>query len=170
LRDADLRGAVLRDADLRGAVLRDADAVLRDADLSGADLSGADLSRAVLNRANLSGADLSYADLRGAKGLPEAPIIPNIDAQILKAIENGGSLDMGDWHSCETTHCRAGWACVLAGYRGGILEANTSSYLAGRLIYEASRPGQPAPNFFAGTEDALKDIRECAAKDPIKAL
>jgi uncharacterized protein YjbI with pentapeptide repeats len=149
-------GAVLRGADLRGAVLRGA--VLRGAVLSDADLRGA----------VLSGAVLSDADLSGAEGLPQAPVIPNIDARILRAIESGGSLDMSHWHICETTHCRAGWACVLAGYAGGILEAKTSPYLAGKLIYEASRPGVAAPNFFASNEAAFEDIRAWAAKDPIK--
>ena len=36
----------------------------------------------------------------------------------LKAIEDGGKLDMSTWHRCGTTHCRAGWAITLAGAAG----------------------------------------------------
>src|SRR3990167_6695248 len=93
---ADLRGANLRGADLRGAVL--SGAVLSGADLRGADLRGADVRGAVLCGVVLSGADLRGADI---------PIIEHIDAQILAAIrDNGNALEMGSWHSCETTHCR----------------------------------------------------------------
>jgi hypothetical protein len=65
---------------------------------------------------------------------------------------------------CGTTHCRAGWAIHLAGREGYDLERRTSSYLAGRLIYEASRPGVACPNFFAPNEDAMADLRKCAAE------
>ena len=158
--DADLSGADLRDADLRGADLRGADlrgAVLRDADLSGADLRGA-----VLRGADLSGADLSGADLR--ENLKGIPVVPNIDAAILAAVENGGNLNMSTWHSCETTHCRAGWAITLAGAGGAALEWALGSAAAGALIYAASRPGKPIPNFYDTNEGALADMRAAAAE------
>ena len=135
-------------ADLRGAVLR------------GADLSGADLRGAVLSEANLSGADLSGA-LKGV------PVVPHIDAAILRAIGDGGHLDMGDWHKCETTHCRAGWAITLAGEGGAALEFAMGPAAAGSLIYAASRPGQKIPNFYASTDAALEDIKAGAAADPL---
>ncbi len=112
-----------------------------------------------LTRADLTRADLTCADLTGLN----IPTVENIDAKILASIEAGGKLEMKAWHSCETTHCRAGWACLLAGYAGGLLEGKTSSYLAGRLIYEKSRPGIPYPDFFATNNDALEDIRKHAA-------
>ena len=59
--------------------------------------------------ANLRGANLSGADV---------PIVKNLDAQILKAISDGGGLEMGKWHTCDTTHCRAGWAITVAGDAG----------------------------------------------------
>jgi len=154
LSDAVLRDADLRDADLRGAVLRGA--VLRDADLRGAVLSGAVLSDAVLSDAVLRG-----SDLRGV------PVVPHIDAAILRAIENGGQLDMSTWHRCETTHCRAGWAITLAGAAGAALEFAMGSAGAGALIYAASRPGKPVPNFYADNEMALADLREGAEADPL---
>ena len=141
LSGAVLRGAVLRDADLRGAVLRGA--VLRDADLSDADLRDAVL------RGNLKG----------------VPVVPNIDAAILAMVEGGeGTLDMGYWHKCETTHCRAGWAITLAGPGGAALEFAFGSAAAGALIYAASRPGKPIPNFYASNEAAMDDMRKAAAE------
>lgn len=106
--EANLSGANLSGAHLIGTNLMNAD--LSGADLWSADLSGADLRNADLRNANLSGADLSGADLSGTKGLAskfeeikEAQRILNILDSLL------GSLDMTDWHTCETTHCLAGW-------------------------------------------------------------
>jgi uncharacterized protein YjbI with pentapeptide repeats len=164
---ANLYGANLRDADLSGADLRDADlrdADLRDADLSGANLYGADLCDADLSGANLRGADLRGADLRGVKGLPDAPVVERLDSKILARVEaDPGALDMKTWHTCETTHCRAGWAITLAGEAGADLEKRVGSQLAGLLIYRAST-GR-VPDFFATNEAALADIRACAAKE-----
>ncbi len=140
--------------DIKAAVVK---AAADGANLSGANLSGADLSGA-----NLSGADLSGANLSGAS----APIVANIDAAILEAVQSSasGTLDMSTWHQCETTHCRAGWAVHLAGAAGYTLEDRVGPNAAGALIYAASRPGVPVPNFFATDEETLVDLRECAAK------
>ena len=156
----------------------EADANLSDADLSGADLTGANLSGANFARATLSDANLTRADLTGAhlaranlaKQLAIAPedipVIPNIDAAILAAIEAGGILEMGSWHgSCGTTHCRAGWAIHLAGEKGKALEDRVGPEMAGALIYQASRPGQPAPWFYASNEKAMADLRKCAREE-----
>lgn len=95
------------------------------------------------------------------------PEVPHIDATIFRAIQSGGGLEMRDWHTCKTTHCRAGWAITLAGKAGALLEDSMSSYMAGRLIYEASRPDLPCPSFFGDNEKAMEDIRACAEKDPL---
>jgi hypothetical protein len=161
---ADLTGADLTDADLTGADLTDAD--LTRADLTDADLTGADLTDAVLTRADLTDAVLTGADLTRATGI-RAPVIPNIDATILACVEGAqarGSLNMNEWHACDTTHCRAGWAIHLAGEAGYMLEDRIGPAAAGALIYAASRPGKPIPNFYATNEDALDDLRACAAK------
>jgi hypothetical protein len=95
------------------------------------------------------------------------PAIDNIDARILAAISgDSGSLNMAAWHTCDTTHSRAGWAIHLAGADGYALEKRTTPYLAGRLIYEASRPGE-APDFFASDEDAMEDLRAAALGDAL---
>ena len=173
LSDADLSDAVLRGADLSGAVLRGA--VLRGADLSGADLSdavlrGADLSDAVLRGADLSGAVLRDADLRGAvlsdadlSGADWIPRIANIHQSIYSAASAEGALDMSMWHQsgyCGTTHCRAGWAVVLAGEGGRVLEGVYGTGTAAALIYQASDPMlERIPNWITSNVDALEDMR-----------
>ena len=144
-----LRGADLGGADLGGADLRGAD--LSGANLSGADLRGADLRAASLRGANLSGAYLSGADLS------YIPVVEQLDAKILAAIEAGGDLEMSVWHTCQTTHCRYGWAITLAGDAGRVLEGQLGPLTAGALIYWKSVGYIPA---YTGENDAvLADIR-----------
>ena len=182
LSGANLRGADLRGADLRGANLSDADlsgAYLRGADLSGAYLSGAYLSGAYLRGAYLRGANLSGAYLRGAylsgaymarailenATLPKLniPIIPDIHNKIYQAVSDEGTLNMGSWHTCETTHCRAGWAVYLSGNEGKKLEDKIGTNAAGALIYMASDPTlESVPDWFASNEDAMEDIKKLA--------
>ena len=164
LTGADLTGADLTGAHLTGARLTRANmavADLTDADLTDANLTGARLTRANMAAAHLSGADLTGADLTGIG----VPIVPNIDEAILRAIERGGELDMDAWHTCETTHCRAGWAITLAGAAGAALESRVGPAAAGALIYAVSR-SKPVPDFYAPNADALADLRACAAQDP----
>jgi hypothetical protein len=189
LADADLTGADLTGADLTGADLTGAnvaDANLADANLAYANLAYADLTGADLTGADLTDADLTGAYLTGAKDAtpyehkprrtpaeraadyralhPDVPVVPQLDAKILGAIEKGGALDMSTWHTCETTHCRAGWAIHIAGAAGYALEKKLgNSAMAGRAIYRAST-GR-SPHFYATTERALADIRRCAAED-----
>jgi hypothetical protein len=185
LSGADLSGADLSDADLRGADLSDADlrgAYLRGAYLRGADLSGAYLRGAYLRGADLRGADLSDADLRGAKNVPnleklpppdyaavakrfrkrhpEVPVVVDLDRRILDAVTTGGgALEMSRWHTCQTTHCRAGWAIMIAGEPGRKLEDKYGPFRAGAMLYKAST-GR-LPDFFADNDDALADIKAC---------
>ena len=128
------------------------------ADARRADLTDADLTRADLTRANLTGADLTGANL------PTIVKVENIDARILAAVESGGTLKMDSWHTCETTHCRAGWAITLAGDGGRVLEDIYGSAVAGALIYAASRPSKPIPNFYQNTASAMASIRADAAE------
>lgn len=153
--------ANLSEANLRGAYLR-------GANLSDANLSWADLSEANLSGANLRGAYLSGANLSEANNLPIVPVILNIDASILEQID-GGKLHMGEWHGCSTTHCRGGWAIVLAGEAGKTLEDKLGSNVAAALIYAASRPDRRVPDFFATNENAMEDLRACAALDTLIA-
>ena len=94
---------------------------------------------------------------------PTVPVIPDIDARILSVIDSGqGKLNMGSWHSCETTHCRAGWAITLGGEAGAALERQYGPERAGAMIYTAST-GR-VPHFYATDANALEDIRRCAAE------
>jgi len=186
LAGADLTGAYLAGADLAGADLTGAD--LAGANLAGVDLTGADLTGADLAGANLTGADLTGAlnvpqndtsaaqpgdrkpraqrlaerAARYREAHPDVPVIEALDAKILAALDSGaGKLDMSDWHICQTTHCRAGWAITLAGERGKALEAEYGSESAGAMIYRAST-GR-VPYFYDTTDRALQDIRTQAA-------
>jgi uncharacterized protein YjbI with pentapeptide repeats len=187
LRDKDLRGANLSRADLRradlsGASLRYANlcradlsrANLRRADLTGADLnkaslSGADLSRANLRRADLSGADLSWASLHGASlhgaVLPEIsiPTIADIHTKVYDAARSAGALNMLAWHTCETTHCWAGWTVHLAGEPGRVLECEVGTNAAAALIYAKSDLDLAhIPDFFTSEREALADMKRLA--------
>ena len=101
--------------------------------------------------------------------LCDIPLVPDIDDAIETALAANGVLDMESWHGpddlwCGATHCRAGWAIHLAGKDGVALEDRVGPLTAGMLIYLASRPDQRAPDFFASNQDALTDIRKCAAE------
>ncbi len=174
LMEADLASARLTRANLTKTNLTGANlsaANLMEVDLASARLTGANLTRAKLTKANLTGANLTKADLMeadltganltGAK-LRKAPVIKNIDAAILAEIEKGGKLDMESWHTCATTHCRAGWTVILAGEAGKALEDKIGTNAAAALIYAASRPGQPVPDWFASNENAMADLRKGA--------
>ena len=185
LRDADLIGANLIGANLRGADLSDAylsGANLSDANLIGANLSGAFLRGAYLSGAyligatlrgaNLRGADLSDANLRGADlsdanligaNLRDAPVIHDIHRKVYEAASQPGALDMGDWHTCETTHCRAGWVVLLAGDEGKALEDKIGTPAAAMLIYLASDPNlEKLPDFYCSNDAALADMARLA--------
>ena len=167
LSDADLRGADLSGADLRGAVLRDA--VLSDADLRGADLSGADLSGAVLRGAVLSDAVLSDAVLSDAvlRGVPK---IKDIHQTVFSAASHPEALNMQNWHTCDTTHCRAGWVVHLAGEGGKALEWALGTPAAAAIIYLASDPQiEKIPDFYATNYAALEDMKRLADQEKARA-
>jgi hypothetical protein len=164
LRGAYMRGADMGSVDLRGVDLRGVD--LRGADMGSVDLRGVYLGGVDLRGAYMGGVDLRGVDLRGVY-LGGAYIlkIKNIDAAILAAIDaRGNELRMSSWHTCGTTHCRAGWAIHLAGDAGYKLEKVVGSSAAGALIYAASRPDKPVPDFIASDAVALADLRACAAE------
>jgi len=97
-------------------------------------------------------------------GPPEIPVIADIHKTIFAAVSKPGALDMGDWHRCENTHCRAGWAVTLAGEAGAKLEAFYNTPLAAMMIYDASDPSfriNPA-RFFDQNAAALEDMRRLA--------
>ena len=169
LQSANLRDSNLSDSDLRGSDLRGSD--LSDSDLRGSDLSDSDLRDSNLSGSNLSDSDLSGSDLSGSdlSGIEKHIAVPSLHRKILAAVEGGGgTLNMSNWHTCETTHCRAGWAIHLAGAAGAVLEYTYGPSVAGALITRASCPqlNGKTPDFLASNEDALADIKRCAELEP----
>jgi ribosomal protein S11 len=76
---------------------------------------------------------------------------------------------MESWHSCDTTHCRAGWVVHLAGEEGYELERKTSTPFAAMQIYHKSSEIKVSPvRFYEDNKKAMEDIKQCAEKE--KAL
>jgi len=71
---------------------------------------------------------------------------------------------MSTWHTCGTTHCRAGWVVHLAGEAGKALEAHFNTELAAMLIYNASSDLPPVSpvRFYDSEADALADMKRMA--------
>jgi hypothetical protein len=95
------------------------------------------------------------------------PVIENIHQSVLRAIKQPNhSFDMSDWHTCDTTHCRAGWVTALAGKQGRKLEDKYSTEFAAMLIYNHSSPILVSPvEFYKNQEEAMNSIIECAEKE-----
>lgn len=100
------------------------------------------------------------------KAFPEIPKIDNIHQKIFAAVSNPGALEMGDWHSCDTTHCRAGWVVHLAGELGKKLEDKTSTAFAAMQILKVSSHIRVYPNQFCkSNKQAMEDIERCANEE-----
>lgn len=171
---AELAETRLIGTNLQGARLTAAD--LTEADLTGADLTGADLQdtdfeNATLSRAKLSGTDLKNASLSGAKlngtdvtatAAGRIPVVQGLHRKVADAVQDTALLDMDRWH-CGSAHCRAGWVVTLAGKEGRALEEKLGTGAAAALIYAVSETAtfetETIPDFFAGNDEALADIR-----------
>lgn len=98
--------------------------------------------------------------------MPETPKIESIHQKIFEAASAEGALNMCNWHTCETTHCRAGWVVHLAGDAGRKLEEHTSTLFAAIQIYKESSPIRVSPSrFFESDELALEDMKNCAEQE-----
>jgi hypothetical protein len=80
------------------------------------------------------------SDCSDKKGTFVIPVIENIHQKVLEAVSDPEALDMSTWHTCDTTHCRAGWVVTLAGEAGKKLEEETSTAFAAYQIYKKSSP------------------------------
>jgi predicted metal-dependent hydrolase len=89
-------------------------------------------------------------------------VIEGIHQKLYAAVSQPSALDMGRWHFCETTHCRAGWVVHLAGEAGYELERRTSALFAAQQIYKASGYEISPARFFDSNEDALADMKRLA--------
>jgi hypothetical protein len=100
----------------------------------------------------------------GTDTAPPVPVIENIHQVVYAAASCPKALDMSDWHTCEKTHCRAGWIVTLAGEAGKNLESFHDTMLAAMLIYDASDPSfkiNPG-RFFDDNDAALADMKSLA--------
>ena len=89
------------------------------------------------------------------------PIIKNIHRAILDAVTPPDhKLNMSTWHTCGTTHCRAGWAVHLAGEEGYKLENLAGTCFAAMMIFKYSSPDiRVSPvRFFEANEIAYIEI------------
>jgi hypothetical protein len=93
-------------------------------------------------------------------------VIENIHQKVLEAVSKPYALDMSAWHTCETTHCRAGWVEVLAGERGKKLAKETDTAFAAMQIYKNSSLIRVSPvKFYEDNETAMADIVRCAEEE-----
>ena len=71
---------------------------------------------------------------------------------------------MSKWHTCDTTHCRAGWVVQLAGEEGKKLESKLGTPLAAALIYRESSDIDVkwVHRFYESNTLAMADIKRCA--------
>ncbi len=91
------------------------------------------------------------------------PVIPDIHRAVYAAAtKTPDSLNMSDWHACETTHCRAGWVVHLAGEAGYELQRRFDPVLAAMKIYDASGYAISPCRFFDSKEAALADMKRLA--------
>ncbi len=100
------------------------------------------------------------------KELPPTPILLNIHKTVYLAASGDGALEMSEWHTCDTTHCRAGWVVFLAGEKGRVLEKRTSTLFAAMQIYKASDPKNHIPpvRFFDSSSITLREAAVAAEK------
>ncbi|MBL4590774.1 MAG: pentapeptide repeat-containing protein [Phycisphaerales bacterium] len=125
---------------------------------------------AVENGVDLRGADLRGADLRGVDlgGVGWVPKIENIHTAVYAAAKGEDALDMEQWHTCGSKHCRAGWVVTLAGAAGKVMEGVYGPGVAAALIYMASDPEmKKVPNWLASDEDALENMKEMAEAEQL---
>jgi hypothetical protein len=160
---ADLSGANLRGANLRGANLSGADlygADLRGADLYGASLCGANLFGADLSEANLCGANLRRAYLRESKLPSDIPkFSKRLHNKIFKiVVENPDKLKMDAWHTCESTHCYAGWYQHLGGKR---VKAAVEKYGI-EVFAELVFPDPIRQNIYSGSDNMIEAMKKVA--------
>jgi hypothetical protein len=103
---------------------------------------------------------------KGIKPSSFIPKIDNIHQKVYAAVSAcAASLEMGTWHTCETTHCRGGWVTTLAGDEGRALEMFHGPLLAAQLIYRESGYNINPARFFDSNEDALADMKRLAEEE-----
>jgi hypothetical protein len=74
------------------------------------------------------------------------------------------ALKMESWHTCDTTHCLAGWAIHLSGAAGYALQAATSPSVAGLMLAPSL-----APYFYGSNATAIQVCRDIVAEAEVEA-
>jgi hypothetical protein len=152
----------LNGANLNGASLIDANLI--DANLIGASLIGASLIGASLAGASLIGASLIGASLAGASGIAIAADAPQRLMAAAAAALQEGALEMGAWHTYDTTHCLGGWLIHQAGEVGRLLEAAAGPGIAGLML-----GGLEAHSHFHDSNEAAAEwLRSVLAQPEVK--
>ena len=92
----------------------------------------------------------------------EILLVERLDAKILALVDaNPNALDMARWHTCETTHCRAGFRHISAGDAG--LRPREATRSGARRHEDLHRVGRlPAGLPSATTSVRFADMREAA--------
>jgi hypothetical protein len=115
-------------------------------------------------------------DLRGdpsvtnEPGVPPIPRIENIHRAVYAAVSQPNALEMSNVHTCETTHCRAGWVVTLCGQAGQALERFHNWELAAMLIYRESGYHINPARFYDGNAEALADMKRLAEEEAAAAI
>ena len=160
---ANLDGARLDGASLFGANLFGASLV--GANLDGASLNRANLDEARLDRASLNRASLVGASLNGVTGIVIAADAPQRLRAAAAAALQEGALEMGAWHSCDTTHCLGGWLIHQAGEVGRLLEATVGPGIAGLMLGGV----EAHSHFYDSNEAATEWLRSVLAQPEAKS-
>ena len=126
--------------------------------LTGAQLSG------------LTGDQLSWLTRDQRSGITiednKIPKVKNLYSQIFNKINNEScSIKMDQVHTCETTHCIAGWTIFLCGQEGKDLEQEYGWELAARKIHEKNYPKKRLPYYYASNEAALAYVEARALEE-----
>lgn len=132
--------------------------------INGGNFVEAELSDVIVKGSDLLGPESAQSLIN--KGITTFP--PSVDFIHQKVLHNAkiGGLDMGDFHTCDTTHCIAGWAIHLAGDKGYYAEQKLDPENAGAMIYLASdRQLEKIPNFYTDDESAMRELEYLAAKE-----
>ena len=92
--------------------------------------------------AQMSGYKIATGDTSAAR----------ITAVAVAALATPESLEMDDWHTCETTHCIGGWGIHLAGEVGRELEAEVGESAAATILL-----GKEAAMYFNATPECARE-------------
>ena len=96
--------------------------------------------------------------LKGEAIADDAP--QRLQAVARAALASDDSLEMSDWHTCNTTHCIAGWAIHQAGALGWLLEQLHGAEIAGLMLL-----GPDARRYFYASNDEAREFLRSVLND-----